>query len=375
MMKKGTEVFMILLVSICLMPKMGIACTTFVLDNGTLPVIGFNFDYSEGSGLVMVNKRGVSKVAVPNPNEPDAKLATWTSKFGSITFNYVSREFPNLGMNEAGLVIEALMLKGGKYSESDSRAILYGPTQWVQYQLDNFSTVEEVIASDKNIRISKIQSSGIPEHFFISDAKGNCANIDFIDGKMVCHTGDSMSVKVLTNSSYGQAVKFFNLFDGFAGTLPIRLSSILIKCFRNPFNNALLRFVCAADMVKKFVPLTSKPAVDYAFDILSSVSEPADSYAPTYWSIVYDAHTSRIYFRTNTNTNIRQIDVASFDFSCTTTVKALDINANVSGDVTNNFVDYTDTMNRDLLKSSIPTITDAALDAFEEYIEDLVCNE
>lgn len=374
-MKKQLSSILFIIICICLAPNTGLACTAFVLDNGTSPVIGFNFDYGAGAGLVMVNKRGFSKVAVPNPNEPDAKLATWTSKFGSVTFNYVSREFPGLGMNEAGLVIEALMLKEGKYPESDSRAILYGPTQWVQYQLDNFSTVEEVIASDKNVRISKIQSGGIPDHFLVSDATGNCASIEFIDGKMVCHTGDTMPAKVLTNSLYDKSVKFFKLFDGFGGSLPIRLSSILIKCFRNPFNNAIPRFVCAADMVKNFGAQTSEPAVDYAFDILSSVVEPTHSYGPTQWSIVNDVHNGRIYFRTHTNNKIRQIDFNAFDFSCTTPVKVLNLNDDLSGDVTNNFVDYTDQMNRDLLKSSIPTITDAALDAFEKYFEDMVCND
>lgn len=368
---KSQQVIFIIL-CLCLVPTTGLPCTAFVLDNSTSPVVGKNFDWSEGVGLVMVNKRGVSKVAMDNPRKPDAKLATWTSQFGSITFSWFSREMPWGGMNEAGLVIEGLGMSEGKFPEPDSRVAM-NLFQWIQYQLDNFSTVEEVIASDTNIRIFQRQTTA---HYLVSDREGNCASIEFIDGKMVCHTGENMPVHVLTNSTYDKTLSFLSLFQGFGGFLPIPLSSSMIKLFIIPTINSLPRFVCAADMVQQFGPQTSEPAVDYAFNILSSVAQPKRSFMSlTRWSIVYDVHNSRIYFRTDTHNKIRQINFSAFDFSCTKPVKVLNINDDLSGDVTSNFVDYTDTMNRELLKAANLNITDAEQDNFEKYIESLFCTE
>ena len=56
------------------------------------------------------------------------------------------------GMNEAGLVVETMMLEETEYPSPDSRPGIE-ILQWIQYQLDNFSTIEEVIASHSQIRI------------------------------------------------------------------------------------------------------------------------------------------------------------------------------------------------------------------------------
>jgi len=182
-------------------------------------------------------------------------------------------------------------------------------------------------------------------------------------------------VRVLSNSTYDQSLSFLARFQGFGGILPISHSSNLLQGSYSPWDNSLPRFVCAADMVQKFRHQKTKPAVDYAFDVLTSVTQPANSYGPTQWSIVYDIQHRRIYFRTKTNDKIRQINFTSFDFSCTTPVKVLDVNADLSGDVTNKFIDYTDAMNRKLFKTMVPNVTDEELDAYERYIKSLVCTE
>ncbi|HOC73269.1 MAG TPA: hypothetical protein PKL54_10660, partial [Candidatus Hydrogenedentes bacterium] len=79
-------------------------CTTFVLENGGAPVFGRNYDWSVESAALFVNKRGVRKIAVLL-NPATAPPAEWTSKYGSVTFNQIAREFPCGGMNEAGLVV------------------------------------------------------------------------------------------------------------------------------------------------------------------------------------------------------------------------------------------------------------------------------
>ena len=77
------------------------------------------------------------------------------------------------------------MLPSTQNPAPDERPAL---TAWVQYQLDNSRTVGEVMASDKAVRISSAMP--MPIHFFVCDREGNAAVVEFLQGKLVCHTGD-----------------------------------------------------------------------------------------------------------------------------------------------------------------------------------------
>ncbi|MCP4688027.1 MAG: linear amide C-N hydrolase, partial [Desulfobacterales bacterium] len=204
--------------------------------------------------------------------------AVWTSKYGSVTFNQYGRGFPTGGMNEAGLVVEVMTLRATVYPAADSRPVV-GSLQWVQHQLDNCSTVDEVIASDARVRIlSGSKAPGL--HFLVSDKKGKCASIEFLAGKMVVHTGGSMPVMALANTTYAESVKRWKTDDD----------------ARNGGSDSVSRFIRAADMVNAYAGI-SKPPVDYAFDILSRVA----SRTRTQWRIVYEQTNGRIHFTTRTN--------------------------------------------------------------------------
>ena len=95
---------------ICLKPEPVLSCTAFCLDNGNRPVFGRNFDWSLGDALVIINKRGITKKAISTQTGDADKQFKWVSRYASATFNQFGREFPLGGMNEAGLVVAALML-------------------------------------------------------------------------------------------------------------------------------------------------------------------------------------------------------------------------------------------------------------------------
>jgi len=264
---------------------------------------------------MIVNKRSVLKTAMVNDKEPGtSQPISWTSQYGSITFNRVGRELPFGGMNEAGLVVEQMMLFETKYPGPDSRPYT-NDFQWIQYQLDNFSTVEEVIASDSKLRITDMLR-GPGQHYLVGDRRGNCAAIEFINGKLVYHTEKSMPIKVLSNRTYAECIKYWEQSE-----LPIW-----------DYSDAVKRFTKAADMVKHYNPVTSGPAVDYAFDILKNVAQKG-AYFTTGRSTVYDIKNLRIYFRTFEKEQIRYADLSSFDFSCKTPVKVLYFNDDLRGDV------------------------------------------
>ena len=106
----------------------GSACTTFCLRDGGRIVFGKNYDWSVGDGLLVVNKRGVARKA---DAESDPRPASWTSKYGSVTFNQYGRDFPSGGMNEKGLAIELMWLEGSRYPAADARPGVDN-LQWIQ---------------------------------------------------------------------------------------------------------------------------------------------------------------------------------------------------------------------------------------------------
>jgi choloylglycine hydrolase len=366
-MKKHLSGIIFIILCICLAPVTGQPCTAFVLDNGTALVSGKNSDWVASSFFLMINKRGVSKTAIaPSADTPMDELLAWTSKYGSVTSTRFGREWPSGGMNEAGLVIQALMLKATRYPDPDERPELVMP-QWIQYQLDTASTVEEVIKSDGAVRIAQLPQQDAKVHYFITDSLGNNASIEWIDGKMVCHTGDDLPVKVLANNSYDQSLAVLRRFQGFGGYMPISLSRFLIQYQYNSLNNSLPRFVYAAEMSEQYKLQNSKSSVDYAFDVLSLVAQPKHASAQTQLSAVYDISNRSVYFHTLENSRIRYFNLSAFDFSCATPVKVLDIFEDLSGDVSSSFIDFTEQMGRDLLKSNFPSMADETLEELVAY--------
>ncbi len=303
----------------------GHACTTFIAGDSEHQVFGRNYDWHFGDAYVMVNKKGVNKKSYPvRTEEGKGRPAEWTARFGSVTFNQYGREFPQGGMNEAGLVVESMSLRITKNPDSDSRPYVRTENLWRQYILDTCATVREVIDTDSTIRISYDASKGIGTHCLVLDRKGEAAVIEFLDGKMVVYTGDSLPVKVLANDTYKMALSYWE-----------KKRTPLIDSY-----DSIRRFVTAADLSTNYHPNESGSKPKNAFAILAAVKT-----SQTRWSIVYDNINMKVWFMTDANPKIRSIDVKKFDFSCNEPVKALDVNSGSEGDVSADFVDYTSAMN------------------------------
>jgi len=309
--------------------------------------------------LLVVNKRNVSKTALIDP-EDDGEPASWVSKYSSITFNFLGREFPITGMNEAGLVVDALTFYIAEYSMADSRPYVNG-IQWVQYQLDNFGTVQEVIANDSQLRIT-FSSGAHPLFYLVCERMGRCAVIEFIEGKMIYYTDENMPVKVLAGPGEYDYAKFIEFWE--QGELPThdRFDSVH-------------RFVVAANMVTNYDPMTSESAVDYVFDILSNVEMWLYERLITRWRIVYDIINLTIYYHTIENQQTRYFDLNSFDFSCKTPVKVLDIENGLQGNISNYFVDYTYEINRETIENNFSDLPKEVIDIFANYPETTTCDE
>lgn len=323
------------------------ACTTFCFDAGGALVFGRNYDWGVGDGLVIVNKRGVVKKAYTTDHP-----ARWTSAYGSVTFNQYGREFPTGGINEKGLVVELMWLDATEYPAPDERASV--PTlQWIQYQLDRCATVDDVVASDRDVRIT---GTRVKLHFLVADAGGETAAIEFLGGKMVAHRDRTMPYRVLTNDTYDASVEYARTTDAASDTSP----------------SSLDRFARAAAAVSRSP--APENTVDAAFDLLGRVAQVS-----TQWSVVYDIKARRVYFRTRLARDIRSIDLAKLDFSCATPVEIIDVNGSGAGDVTGALVAYTRAANQAVVRAAyaktefLSTVPVPLQDAIARYPEQMRC--
>jgi penicillin V acylase-like amidase (Ntn superfamily) len=348
--------YLLVLLLILLLPVNGLTCSTFVLKSDHLQVFGRNYDWNFDDALVLVNKRGCTKTSTNRPKENGQKVA-WTAKYGSITFNQYGRELPMGGMNEVGLVVEAMALSDTRYPEPDDRPYLGSASQWRQYLLDTCATVAEVVASDKKIRISN-KSSGPGTHVLVLDKTGGSAAVEFLDGRMKVHTGKDLPVAVLTNDTYAKSLRCLQ-----DNSLPF------FDAYRS-----INRFITAAKRNQRCQAETTDQLVEFAFVTLAAVAS-----ARTQWRIVYDNKDMRVHFRTKANYELRYMNFSDFDFSPETPVKILDINADFSGDVTGQFSDYTYKANRNLISLSyrqtsfLSQIPDERLDAIARFPENFKC--
>ncbi len=345
----------ILLIALFLLVRGISACTTFYLSHNDRIIFGNNYDWDLGEGLVIVNKRGVSKTAVNYTNP-----AQWASKYGSVTFNQYGREFPHGGMNEAGLTVGLMWLNEAEYPPPDSRPEIDN-LQWVQYVLDNFGTVEEVIDDDR-VRIAPLSTAAI--HYLIGDAKGGCVGVEFIGGKRVCYSGDALPVKVLTNSTYASSKRLLLQSKDFGGNRRIPKST-----------GSNERFVRIAYMIKEYSPQKADDIVSYGFGMLSQVA--MGNY--TKWSIVYNIEDRCVYFRTNRNKKRKKIVLEKLDFSCKTPVMILDMNAGVSGDITKELIEYAPKKNKKLIRNTfsktyfLENVPDELLQRVMRLPESFIC--
>lgn len=318
-----------LLLMLLICAQQAICCSTFFIHHNGQMVFGRNYDWVAGTGLLCTNHRGLVKTGFAIENENTA--ITWTSKYGSLTFNQYGKEFPTGGMNEKGLVVELMWLDGTEYPKKDSRPAV-NVLQWIQYQLDNAATVDEVIASDKVLRINR---TGTPLHYLVADAHGRAATIEFLNGKMVVHTGSSLPMPVLTNSVYAESVK--------------HAKAALARNDTGNGNNSMGRFVKACDMVRRYQGgKVNATLVDHSFNILDAVSQ--GDY--TKWSIVYDITNRKIFFRTNAVKEVRSVSFSAFGFSCKDKALAFDINKPSKGDISKLFKELTSEQNRSTLRET-----------------------
>ncbi len=309
------------------------SCSTVIYYQGDTTFIGHNLDENYKTyGLIFINKKGISKrdisiddFTIWGMGKPKLE---WISKYGSITFNTLGKEFADGGINEAGLCVNEMSLDNTEFCNSNDKIRLY-PWLWIQYVLDNFESVEQVLAN-----LSKVVMYGDARwHFMIVDRNGNNAIIEFLKGEPIIYKNSQIPVKALCNFEYEKELSRLKDYSGFGGNKDIDFNT---NCANDP------RFLWAASMLNRKV---NKAASEYTFDILKQLDCGGNQ-----WSIVYDNKNMRVFFNSRDCRDIRFVDFTDFDFSKEKQILVLDIHKPLQkGNVAKEFIPFNEQINREYI--------------------------
>lgn len=295
------------------------ACTTFCVRAGDRVLFGRNYDFEIGDGRVMVNAARLEKKGALEGGP------SWRSRYGSVTFNQFGRGYPMGGINEAGVVVELMWLNDTQYPDADARSPVT-VLEWIQYQLDTAGSVADVIASDARVRIQ----GQIPLHYLVSDATGAAATIEFLNGRLVARSGDTLPAAVLANETYASSLAFAEARRGQAPR----------------GSGSHERFARVATALPG-IAAAGSASIDRSFAALADASQ-----RNTRWSIVYDQTARVIHWRTDEHDAVRFLRMSSLDFSCAAAPLSLDVHARVSGDVRPHLTTLTLDANKALIAGS-----------------------
>lgn len=261
-------------------------CSVFSLRQGETVYVAKNFDFQFGQGLVFRNLRGIQKTSLVRST---AQPVQWTSRYGSITFNQIARDFPYGGLNERGLNIEILWLNETVYPRATSGDVnAVNESQWIQYMLDRAASVAEVVQLSETLLVASIFAK---VHYFVCDTSGACATFEYLNGQLaVARSTDSLRKPVLLNSP----------------------STETQDVVQRQVNDPRGRY-SADEMSQVLAPLPEENTPQEIFRRLELIRQGNF----TVWQIVYNLNNGEIFFRTTQSTAVKSFNLNDADFACT----------------------------------------------------------
>lgn len=241
----------------------------------------------------------------------------WTSKYGSVIAAGFDAGTAD-GMNEKGLVANLLYLVESKYvtpTKNDPRKPL-AISLWAQYFLDNYATVAEAVKAMRQepfYIVTTMTPDGQPGqlHLSISDATGDSAIFEYVDGKLQIH--HNRKYQVMTNSPiYEQQLALNDYWKQIGGTTMLPGT-----------NRAADRFVRASFYVNA-IPQTSDidKATASVFSVIRNVSVPRGISTPgqpnissTLWRTVADQKNKRYFFESTRSPNVFWVNLSDLNFT------------------------------------------------------------
>lgn len=292
------------------------ACTraVFLGANGEV-ITSRSMDWKTDVGTnLWIFPRGMKRTGVAGPHS-----VTWTSKFGSIIASGYDVATTD-GMNEKGLDVNLLWLVESRYPEPKSDKPMMSISIWGQYVLDNFATVQEAIDTLSSepflVLTDKVPGENrlATLHLSMSDATGDSAIIEYIEGKQVIH--HDRKYQVMTNSpTYDKQLAMDEYWQGIGGTVVLPGT-----------NRAADRFARASFYINA-IPKDQEPnlAIASVFSVIRNASVPFGINTPdepnissTRWRTVADQKRMLYFFESALTPNIFWVNLKEADFSAET---------------------------------------------------------
>jgi choloylglycine hydrolase len=322
---------------VSLIPKAD-ACTRFLYETGTKTyIVSRSMDWAEDPGSdLWAFPRGMARDGGAGPES-----IKWNSKYGSI-----ATAFYNIGtcdgMNEAGLVANALYLAEADYGNANaSGRPLLSIGAWAQYALDNYATVAEAVDALRKEPFA-IVAPDLPNgrkagaHLALSDASGDNAIFEYIDGQLVIH--HDRSYTVMCNSPAFEDQLAINTYWNEVGGV-----KFLPGTHRSSDRFARMNWNLNAAPKES----DSRLAAATALSLIRTISVPlglADPEKPniaaTTWRTMADIHARRYYFESSFNPAIFWADIDKLNLEPGSKPSKLDLSSRptYAGEVSDKFV-------------------------------------
>lgn len=311
------------ILSLVAVANTSIACTRVVYHGPEQTVLtGRTMDFSiDIPANLWIFPRGMERNGQVGPDS-----LRWVSRYGSIAASSWDIATPD-GMNEKGLVANMLWLVQSEYPSFKKGEGETGLTiaAWAQYVLDSFGTVKEAVESLRKEEFV-IVTDFIPGtdkfttvHLSISDASGDNAIFEYVEGKLVIH--HNSSYQVMTNDPlFEQQLAIKGYWDTIPGNI-----------FLPGSNRAADRFARASYYIQA-IPQTSDPRLSVAsvFSVIRNASVPygistegQPHISSTRWRVVADQKNLVYYFENVLTPNVFWVDLKQVDFSAQSSVRKL----------------------------------------------------
>lgn len=290
------------------------ACTRLVyLGEGEQVITARSMDWKvDLQTNLWVFPRGLKRHGEAGPNS-----IQWTSKYGSVIASGYDISTTD-GLNEKGLMANVLWLVESKYPEFTAKSKPgLSLAAWAQYVLDNFASVNEAVAALKKEPYTIVTAQVPGEerlatlHLSLSDASGDSAIIEYINGKQVIH--HNKSYQIMTNSPvFEQQLALNSYWQQIGGETMLPGT-----------NRAADRFVRASYYINH-IPQKADPETSLAsvLSVIRNVSVPfgistedQPNISSTRWRTMADHKNQLYFFESALSPSIFWVDLKKIDFS------------------------------------------------------------
>lgn len=318
------------------------ACTrvTYLGPDGR-NLTGRSMDWS----LPMLSNLWVMPRGMKRDGAAGPRSLEWTSTYGSVVVTGYDISTVD-GMNEKGLVANMLWLLASGYPKDDGTTPRMSLSVWAQFFLDNFATVAEAVDYLKAHPFDTV-TKDVPDqpgklttvHLSLSDASGDSAILEWIDGKLQIHHGRDN--RVMTNDPpYPEQQAIAAYWRGLNPRESLPGST-----------RAADRFVRAGTYVD-MVEQRDDPRIAAAavFSVVRNASVPfgvsipnAPNLSTTRWRTVADQKALVYYVESALSPNTFWVDLSKLDFAEGAPVRKLDLGVDMTklhaGEVSGDFVE------------------------------------